>query len=674
MMPLLDDEAVARFIATGYHVVVPDAADAALHVRAAAEIAELLEERPTVFDDHTLRERARPTPDDATPNSNDILRLLPAVTEVVESPAVRGALTSLCGRGYQYQAHRHVHFKQPGVVDAETPSSAPPPSFAGGMHQDGRFRALFGWNRFIRYPFLPLKCIAFYYPEGVADVKNGPTACVPGSHYFPELDEAMYAKAIALTCPPGSFVLLHSSLWHRGTPELAGKRRIMVKLNFDRTETPRSPSWDSAVGSSAAAAAAAGMGMGGEEPVWPDGVSSAESPWLSHVWRWMSGTTLASSPAAAAAAHPPAVRMERCFNALIREDPSGSPEDLLRAAFQLGALVSASPDGSSWVHRLVAALPEDVGELPVRPEGAPAGWCTAYTRWAVALAISAAGAHATRPLLEALAAHDRDAVASTAGAEAAADSSSSGGGGGGGGGAKKALLLDLLVDCAPSQETDPSGSVNEQRLGLFVANAGAKSAHLLRHFILTMSVLPRQARDKRRENSKRDAFFTGDPRQCDWVRHTAVQAMEACAQDISSSSASAASATSAAAAASSVGGPAVARKAVGVLLSLLRCVDGIPAEPNDFVLWNAISATRYVLEAQQQQQQQQPETLPSSSAAGPPLPPMQELCEVLEPLEAHPSPFVSWKAANTRRELSLWPAVIDNVEPQQALNANAARL
>ena len=112
-----------------------------------------------------------------------------------------------------------------------------------------------------------------------------------------------------------------------------------------------------------------------------------------------------------------------------------------------------------------------------------------------------------------------------------------------------------------------------------------------------------------------------------------------------------------------------------MLLSLLRCVDGIPAEPNDFVLWNAISATRYVLEAQQQQQQQQqPETLPSSSAAGPPLPPMQELCEVLEPLEAHPSPFVSWKAANTRRELSLWPAVIDNVEPQQALNANAARL
>ena len=52
------------------------------------------------------------------------------------------------------------------------------PALPGGMHQDGRFRTLFGWNRFMRYPYLPMKIIAFYYPEGVTE-GNGPTRKLP---------------------------------------------------------------------------------------------------------------------------------------------------------------------------------------------------------------------------------------------------------------------------------------------------------------------------------------------------------------------------------------------------------------------------------------------------------------------------------------------------------------
>ena len=37
-----------------------------------------------------------------------------------------------------------------------------------------------------------------------------------------------------------------------------------------------------------------------------------------------------------------------------------------------------------------------------------------------------------------------------------------------------------------------------------------RKTHLLRHFVPTMIILPRQARDKHRKNSKRDAFFAGD--------------------------------------------------------------------------------------------------------------------------------------------------------------------
>ena len=102
---LLRDDDVEVFIRNGFHVCQP-AVPAALHERAAAEIAELLERCPTIFDDHTLRNKARPTSEDATANSNDILRQLPALAEVCDSPTVRGALTSLCGRGYQMQAHR----------------------------------------------------------------------------------------------------------------------------------------------------------------------------------------------------------------------------------------------------------------------------------------------------------------------------------------------------------------------------------------------------------------------------------------------------------------------------------------------------------------------------------------------------------------------------------------
>ena len=53
---------------------------------------------------------------------------------------------------------------------------------------------------------------------------------VPGSHFLPELCPEVLSETLSLTVPPGSFVLLHSALWHRGTPEMAGKRRIMVKL------------------------------------------------------------------------------------------------------------------------------------------------------------------------------------------------------------------------------------------------------------------------------------------------------------------------------------------------------------------------------------------------------------------------------------------------------------
>ena len=48
------------------------------------------------------------------------------------------------------------------------------------------------------------------------------------------------------------------------------------------------------------------------------------------------------------------------------------------------------------------------------------------------------------------------------------------------------------------------GFIRDQDVSLSVL---VRKTHLLRHLILKMIILPRQARDKDRENSQRDAFF-----------------------------------------------------------------------------------------------------------------------------------------------------------------------
>ena len=58
------------------------------------------------------------------------------------------------------------------------------------------------------------------------------------------LTEQQEAEGESLFVPAGSFVLLHYSMWHRGTAETLGERRVMLKLLFDRTEEPAAPSWN----------------------------------------------------------------------------------------------------------------------------------------------------------------------------------------------------------------------------------------------------------------------------------------------------------------------------------------------------------------------------------------------------------------------------------------------
>ena len=87
---LLSDVEVARFLVNGYHLVEPD-----LPPGLNEEIAARL--------------------DDLGANPGDgITETVAELWQVLDHPAVRGALTSLLGEDYTVNSHRHWHCKLPG--------------------------------------------------------------------------------------------------------------------------------------------------------------------------------------------------------------------------------------------------------------------------------------------------------------------------------------------------------------------------------------------------------------------------------------------------------------------------------------------------------------------------------------------------------------------------------
>ena len=67
---------------------------------------------------------------------------------------------------------------------------------------------------------------------------------------------------------------------------------------------------------------------------------------------------------------------------------------------------------------------------------------------------------------------------------------------------------------------DPLRIGSDLDLRPFLAEDAGKKTRLLRHFILKFIILPRQARDKHRENSKRDAFSYSSSSCCCCRRFT----------------------------------------------------------------------------------------------------------------------------------------------------------
>ena len=275
---LLNDEAIRHFIVNGYVNVT---ADVPTHIH------------ETIYDKtDELFAGAMDFRGDRQHNPlNNILPLVPELQIVLESPEVRGALTSILGNGYVMHPHRHCH-----------------PNFAGStptgkengeerlmmpLHKDGHAGGKRPRHRTPRWAIL------FYYPQPCL-AEQGPTCIIPGTQYIREFmldgererherhaeggngtrllsDNFVNRNLIPMSGELGTVWIMHFDMVHSFLQNYVSLNRYGMKFVFMRTEQPTAPSWNS------------------KNPIWqPPEINyvpyKAEILWT-YMWNWMYGKT-----------------------------------------------------------------------------------------------------------------------------------------------------------------------------------------------------------------------------------------------------------------------------------------------------------------------------------------------------------------------------------------------
>lgn len=153
---------------------------------------------------------------------NNLLPKIPEIQDVLDHPAVHGALSSVLGSSYFLHPHRYCHFN-------------PPKSDGQGLHKDS-------WSK--RHHRMRW-AMAFYYPQDTP-LDRGPTGVVDGSQYYNK--GPSHGRETLLTGEAGTVVIVHYDLWHRATPNVNDDKRFMLKFLFTRLDEPEQPAWKSASG------------------------------------------------------------------------------------------------------------------------------------------------------------------------------------------------------------------------------------------------------------------------------------------------------------------------------------------------------------------------------------------------------------------------------------------
>ena len=287
---LLNDEQIRHFIVNGYVNVT---ADVPTHIH------------ETIYDKtDELFVGATDFRGDGQHNPlNNILPLVPELQFVLESPEVRGALTSVLGNGYVMHPHRHCH---PNFGAACKPKLAvrsvgsTPRAKENGeerlmmpLHKDGHAGGKRPRHRTPRWAIL------FYYPQPCL-AEQGPTCIIPGTQYIREFmldgerqrhevhaeggngtrqlsENFLNRNLVPMSGELGTVWIMHFDMVHSFLQNYVSLNRYGMKFVFMRTEQPTAPSWDS------------------ESPIWqlPEVNHvpyDAEILWT-YIWNWMYGKT-----------------------------------------------------------------------------------------------------------------------------------------------------------------------------------------------------------------------------------------------------------------------------------------------------------------------------------------------------------------------------------------------
>ncbi|WP_245585845.1 HEAT repeat domain-containing protein [Paenibacillus pinihumi] len=235
---LLTDEQMTQFITKGYLVLQND-------------LSQQLHENVMKRIYNVIHEEGNP--------GNNILPRVPDIQQFFDTPAVRGALTSVLGPDYYMHPHRHCHYNQPG-------NQAPG---GGQWHKDGYWSSMRSHR--------PWWAMVFYYTQDVTE-ELGPTAIMPGTQYY-EKFLGDRGETILPTGKAGTMVLVHFDLWHKASLNVSQYDRYMLKFQFVRLRAPELPSWNHKK----------------QELIIPEGASIVHRSLWQDVWDWLRGDKTAGA-------------------------------------------------------------------------------------------------------------------------------------------------------------------------------------------------------------------------------------------------------------------------------------------------------------------------------------------------------------------------------------------
>ncbi len=207
---LLTTAEMAQFVARGFltfESIVPEE-----HNLAAIEL----------FEQTGVVDMLRDKPDSGTPLAECYPDPSP-VGATLRLPRVQGIVTSLVGPDPSFD-HDWVHVREAGdIVDQH-------------LHQDAIIDITLAFD-----------IQMFWFPEGV-EAGGGGTGIVPGSHLraVNEFDIARYQNLVGqrdVVAPPGSLMVVHPGIWHRGRANHSDKRRWAYKIRLNPTG-PQTRHWN----------------------------------------------------------------------------------------------------------------------------------------------------------------------------------------------------------------------------------------------------------------------------------------------------------------------------------------------------------------------------------------------------------------------------------------------